>query len=406
MPYNGANQVVDNQGSGKVSADEKGPEYWVKQENLLYKLLIEYRKEINVQYPKLAQDPEIARSPTLDKVARTHLANPYFGTGSTCNPHSWVATADKEAKWESCCFAIAEKDTWPCMWDKPREISGGQFQGNGYEVYHGGDPNVYPAPMTAEGCLNAFKNSTGHNPVLINNGTWSTMKWESVGCGMGKGQCAIWFSDEKDSAASPDSQTAQDGLETPVAQKEEDALETPISQKQPVALETPVSQKQQDALETPVSQKQQDALVTPVSQKQPVALETPVSQKQQDALVTPVSQKQPVALETPVAQKEEVGSETPDAPKKEDGLKTPDAQKKKQACPNKKPKTPNPSSNTTPTPTPTSTPNADSTPDNDSGVAKIWTQCGGKNWTGPTVCAEGLVCKKFGVWYSQCKPAA
>ncbi|KAM0739383.1 hypothetical protein ACQRIT_007120 [Beauveria bassiana] len=182
MPYNGANQVVDNQGSGKVSADEKGPEYWVKQENLLYKLLIEYRKEINVQYPKLAQDPEIARSPTLDKVARTHLANPYFGTGSTCNPHSWLATADKEAKWESCCFAIAEKDTWPCMWDKPREISGGQFQGNGYEVYHGGDPNVYTAPMTAEGCLNAFKKSTGHNPVLINNGTWSTMKWESVGC--------------------------------------------------------------------------------------------------------------------------------------------------------------------------------------------------------------------------------
>ncbi|KAM3533910.1 hypothetical protein MY4038_002788 [Beauveria bassiana] len=382
MPYNGANQVVDNQGSGMSSDDTKGPEDWRKEENLLYKLLIEYRKEVNVQYPEIAQDPEIARSPTLDKVARTHIVNPYFGTGSACNPHSWVATADKEAKWESCCFNIGQANTWPCMWDKPREISGGQFQGNGYEVYHGGNPNVYTAPMTAEGCLNAFKKSTGHNPVLINNGTWSTMKWESVGCGMGKGQCAIWFSPEKDSAASPDGQTAQDGLETPVAQKEEDALETPVSQKQPVALETPVSQKQ------------------------PVALETPVSQKQQDALETPVSQKQPVALETPVAQKEEVGSETPDAPKKEDGPKTPNAQKKKQACPNKKPKNLNPSSNPTPTPTPTSTPNADATPDNESGVAKIWTQCGGKNWTGPTVCAEGLVCKKFGVWYSQCKPAA
>ncbi|KAH8707395.1 putative acetylxylan esterase A [Beauveria bassiana] len=297
MPYKEANQVVDNLGSGMSSDDTKGPEDWRKEENLLYKLLIEYRKEVNVQNPKIAQDPEIARSPTLDKVARTHIDNPYFETGSTCNPHSWTATADKEAKWKSCCFNIGQANTWPCMWDKPREISGGQFQGNGYEVYHGGNPNVYTAPMTAKGCLNAFKNSTGHNPVLINNGTWSTMKWESVGCGMGKGQCAIWFSPEKDSAASPDSQTAQDGLETPVSQKEEDALETP-------------------------------------------------------------------------------------------------------------PKNPNPSSNPTPTPTPTSTPNADATPDNESGVAKIWTQCGGKNWTGPTVCAEGLVCKSFGVWYSQCKPAA
>ncbi|EJP66337.1 Allergen V5/Tpx-1 family protein [Beauveria bassiana ARSEF 2860] len=394
MPYKEANQVVDNLGSGMSSDDTKGPEDWRKEENLLYKLLIEYRKEVNVQYPKIAQDPEIARSPTLDKVARTHIDNPYFETGSTCNPHSWTATADKEAKWKSCCFNIGQANTWPCMWDKPREISGGQFQGNGYEVYHGGNPNVYTAPMTAEGCLNAFKNSTGHNPVLINNGTWSTMKWESVGCGMGKGQCAIWFSPEKDSAASPDSQTAQDGLETPVAQKEEDALETPVSQKQQDALETPVSQKQQDDLETPVAEKQQDDL------------ETPVAEKQQDALETPDAQKEKVGLKAPDAQKEKVGSETPDAPKKEDGLKTPGAQKKKQACPNKKPKNPNPSSNPTPTPTPTSTPNADATPDNESGVAKIWTQCGGKNWTGPTVCAEGLVCKSFGVWYSQCKPAA
>ncbi|KAM3466084.1 hypothetical protein MY5147_003831 [Beauveria neobassiana] len=357
MPYNGANRVVDNQGSGMVSADEKGPEYWVEQENLLYKLLIEYRKEVNVQYPELAQDPEIARSPSLDQVARAHAENPYFE-------------------------AAGQADTWPCMWNKPREITGDQYKGDGFEVYYGGDTNVYTAPDTAEDCLNAFKLSDNHRPVLINNGTWTKMKWEAVGCGMRKGQCAIWFGPAKDSAASPDSQTAPD------------ALETPASQKQPVALETPVSQKQQDAL------------VTPVSQKQPVALETPVSQKQPVALETPVSQKQPVALETPVAQKEEVGSETPDAPKKEDGPKTPDAQKKKQACPNKKPKNPNPSSNPTPTPTPTSTPNADATPDNESGVAKIWTQCGGKNWTGPTVCAEGLVCKSFGVWYSQCKPAA
>ena len=34
---------------------------------------------------------------------------------------------------------------------------------------------------------------------------------------------------------------------------------------------------------------------------------------------------------------------------------------------------------------------------------KVWQQCGGQNYTGPTVCDTGLVCKHLDPWYSQCQ---
>ncbi|KAK9437414.1 Cellulose-binding domain, fungal [Metarhizium brunneum] len=45
-------------------------------------------------------------------------------------------------------------------------------------------------------------------------------------------------------------------------------------------------------------------------------------------------------------------------------------------------------------------------PPSNSGESKVWGQCGGRDWKGPTACSKGLVCKHFGVWYSQCVPAA
>merc|ERR1712222_103863 len=34
------------------------------------------------------------------------------------------------------------------------------------------------------------------------------------------------------------------------------------------------------------------------------------------------------------------------------------------------------------------------------------TQCGGKNWNGPTCCQSGCQCRHEGEWYSQCEPPA
>ncbi|KAM3501065.1 hypothetical protein MY10362_005862 [Beauveria mimosiformis] len=341
-----------------LAADTNGPRDWAKEEDRLYDLLIQYRKGLKMK------NPEIPRSPSLNTVAQTHANNPFFGTrGSTCNPHSWPAK--KEAKYKSCCFNLADSKAHPCMWDKPRELT--TYQGNGFEVYYGGDPSVYTIKNTAEECLKALQKSAPHNDVLTNKGPWTT-KWQAVGVGMANGQCAIWFGHEKDTATMPDSQTAQDGPVTPSAQEQQpdtqtaqDGLETPGAQEQ-----QPDTQTAQDDLETPGAQEQQ-----PDTQTAQDDLETPGAQEQQ-----PDTQTAQDDLETPGVQEQQVGHEEPDCP------------------------------DSNPNPTPTPTPDADLTPDNDSRVAAIWTQCGGKTWTGPTVCAEGLVCKNMGKWYSQCKPAA
>jgi hypothetical protein len=36
---------------------------------------------------------------------------------------------------------------------------------------------------------------------------------------------------------------------------------------------------------------------------------------------------------------------------------------------------------------------------------KLWEQCGGEDYMGPTECTTGSVCKSFNDWYSQCVPA-
>lgn len=38
---------------------------------------------------------------------------------------------------------------------------------------------------------------------------------------------------------------------------------------------------------------------------------------------------------------------------------------------------------------------------NNGGAAPLWGQCGGRDFTGPTRCAEGT-CKVTNEWYSQC----
>ncbi|CAK4850696.1 unnamed protein product, partial [Aphanomyces euteiches] len=36
----------------------------------------------------------------------------------------------------------------------------------------------------------------------------------------------------------------------------------------------------------------------------------------------------------------------------------------------------------------------------------IYYQCGGKNYDGSKQCADGLVCKEWNEWYSQCLPSS
>ncbi|KAJ3517045.1 hypothetical protein NLJ89_g763 [Agrocybe chaxingu] len=44
-------------------------------------------------------------------------------------------------------------------------------------------------------------------------------------------------------------------------------------------------------------------------------------------------------------------------------------------------------------------------PPAETGTVPAWAQCGGKGFSGPSICGSGLTCEYISDWYSQCQPA-
>lgn len=151
------------------------------EEKKLYDLMMAYRKTKGLE--------SIPLSAKLTQVAQVHakdLAENYDPTQERCNLHSW----SKNGNWESCCYTNDHKQA-ACMWNKPREIAG--YQSNGYEISY-----YFSAGADAESGLAGWKNSTGHNQMIINDGIWKKIKWNAIGIGFYKEYGVVWFGDLKD----------------------------------------------------------------------------------------------------------------------------------------------------------------------------------------------------------------
>lgn len=152
------------------------------EEQKLYDIIMEYRKEKHLE--------SIPISESLTYVAQTHahdlMDNYKFDVDNLCNPHSWST----KGEWTSCCYTSDHKKA-SCMWAKPKEITG--YPGNGYEIlyYSSGGAN-------AQEGLDGWKVSPGHNPLLINSGTWANVKWKAIGVAIYKEYGMVWFGDEPD----------------------------------------------------------------------------------------------------------------------------------------------------------------------------------------------------------------
>jgi len=150
----------------------------------LYTLIMEYRAGLNL--------PAIPLSASLSDVAQQHVADleESSPTNSTCNLHSW----SDNGNWTACCYTSDHAQA-SCMWDKPRELT--DYTGNGYEIAY-----AHSSAATPEGALNGWKNSEGHNNVIINAGAWDT-RWKSIGVGIKGKYAVVWFGHEDDPAGSP-----------------------------------------------------------------------------------------------------------------------------------------------------------------------------------------------------------
>ena len=175
--WNGSNTetLTSNEIEVCISAEEKK----------LYDLIMDYRKS-----KKLGSIPY---SNKLTKVAQAHvrdLENHFdYANRGECNPHSW----SNKGKWSSCCYTSDHKEA-SCMWDKPKEIA--DYTGNGFEIayYSSGGASA------GEG-LEGWKKSPGHNPLLINSGTWEKIEWKGIGIGIYGQYGVVWFGDAEDEDA-------------------------------------------------------------------------------------------------------------------------------------------------------------------------------------------------------------
>jgi hypothetical protein len=154
------------------------------EEKKLYDLIMEYRKEKNLE--------SVPLSAKLTLVAQIHakdLSENFkpFDSGK-CNLHSW----SKKGKWESCCYTDDHKKA-ECMWSKPKEIAG--YESSGYEIsyYSGSGANAVDG-------IAGWKESPGHNQVMINDGIWKQINWNAVGIGIYKEYGVVWFGTLKDDA--------------------------------------------------------------------------------------------------------------------------------------------------------------------------------------------------------------
>jgi uncharacterized protein YkwD len=148
------------------------------EERKLYKLINKYRKSLGLS--------KIPFSKSLSYVAHKHV----------------VDLADKIGylthAWSSCKYNGGDSKTWPCMWDKPRQLT--NYSGDGFECAQGGYGAYTPS---AEGALSGWKSSKAHHAVIINQGTWKSITWKALGVGLYKNYAVIWFGREADPAGRP-----------------------------------------------------------------------------------------------------------------------------------------------------------------------------------------------------------
>ncbi len=138
--------------------------------------------------------PDVPVSKSLTHVAQAHVLDlhnnePDTGTdnrGFECNMHSWSDQGD----WSPVCYTSDHANA-SGMWNKPREITGNVYTGNGYEIAYGSSEQADPS-----GALNAWQNSPSHNAVIIEQDAWGP--WQAMGVAVYAHHAVVWFGDDAD----------------------------------------------------------------------------------------------------------------------------------------------------------------------------------------------------------------
>lgn len=147
--------------------------------------------------------PRVPFSPALTRVAVSHArdmaaradggASNDLGTderGARCTLHSWSAVG----RWQPLCYT-ADHARAAGMWNKPREITGGAYPGDGYEIAY-----WHSEAVTPEQALEGWRTSAVHDAMIREAGMWKGSRWQAMGVGIAGHYAFIWFGKEPDRA--------------------------------------------------------------------------------------------------------------------------------------------------------------------------------------------------------------
>lgn len=140
-------------------------------------------------------------SPALTRVAASHAADMAarpdrgatedFGTdgrGARCTLHSWSA----RGRWTPVCYT-ADHARARGMWNKPREITGGAYRGDGFEIAYWRSDAATP-----EQAMAGWQASPVHDAMIRETGMWKGTRWQAMGVGLAGHYAFIWFGKEPD----------------------------------------------------------------------------------------------------------------------------------------------------------------------------------------------------------------
>ena len=164
------------------------------QELQLYQMIMDYRAESGLpEIPLSADLTLVAGRHTLDTNENIWEAGVALPEGA--NFHSW-----------SDAYYYGDHRDPSVMWDTPERL-GTDYPGYGFEIWAGGYSDIAEA-------LEGWKNSDGHNTVIVNEGIWANVDWNAIGIGVlsdgstggggfgnfGGRVYSVWFGREADNA--------------------------------------------------------------------------------------------------------------------------------------------------------------------------------------------------------------
>jgi len=134
----------------------------------------------------------IPLSRTMTAVAKAHAEDVLY------KPPYWVEPSDCEALhswWDGplkCCYRADNPTTYPCMWDKPKQVGG--YSGSGFEIVNTGRGAADQA--AADNSVRRWAGSPPHAAVVLNRYPW-TGEWKALGCSIASDSgyfvASCWF---------------------------------------------------------------------------------------------------------------------------------------------------------------------------------------------------------------------